>query len=60
MENKVERQELVEVLVECLQVADRLGLSMAGIHISHAIDMLVEEEAMCQETAESQEAKGNT
>lgn len=59
MEDKSERQKLIEVLEECLQVADRLGLSMAGIHICHAIDLLVEQQASCEESDESQEAEGD-
>lgn len=42
----MDKQELYESLQACLHIADRSGLAMIGIHISHAIELLAKEDIL--------------
>lgn len=40
MGTETDRRDLEKALEACLQSADRLGLTLVGVYLSHAIDIM--------------------
>lgn len=40
MDSEAEERDLARALEACLQSADKLGLTLVGVHLSHALDLL--------------------